>query len=292
MAATADELFDIDPDDPRTPSQQIANALRAAILLGKLTGGDRLPSQHELSRRYGVARETVKAALRILDREQLVVSRQGSGAFVRSRRGPELDLRELWRSAFDRPHVSLDYAGFRGETLANTLPDALDVVRSGRVSVASLRVRLLLVDPAASTGFPRPVDESVSMRAVRPGMAKLTERSVATIRGAVEALVEAGLVGTASVEVRTHLLGPSFKAYILNGERVMFGFYPVTHHFVTAGKTSVELLHPSGWDTTLFGADDGVSMHLSEGAASPPFAQQALAWFESVWSTIAYDYPG
>jgi len=124
-------LRDLDPDDPRTPSQQIANALRAAILMGTFRPGDRLPSQHELSRHYRVARETVKSALQILDREALVVSRQGSGAFVRSRQGTPLDLEGLLRTAFDRPHVSIDYAGFRGETLANTLVPSLREIGAG-----------------------------------------------------------------------------------------------------------------------------------------------------------------
>ena len=70
----------IDPDDPRPASQQIANQLRAAILTGRFRPGERLPSQNELADRYAVARETVKAALRLLREERLIVSRQGSGA--------------------------------------------------------------------------------------------------------------------------------------------------------------------------------------------------------------------
>ena len=39
MPDTADYLDDLDPDDPRTESQQIANQLRAAILTRKLQPG-------------------------------------------------------------------------------------------------------------------------------------------------------------------------------------------------------------------------------------------------------------
>ncbi len=73
------------PDNPRPASQQIASLLRAAILTHRFAPGERLPSQQELGKRYGVARETVKAALRILKDEHLIVTRQGSGAYVRSR---------------------------------------------------------------------------------------------------------------------------------------------------------------------------------------------------------------
>jgi DNA-binding GntR family transcriptional regulator len=38
----------------------------------------------DLAERYGVARNTVGSALRVLRDERLVVARQGSGAFVRS----------------------------------------------------------------------------------------------------------------------------------------------------------------------------------------------------------------
>jgi DNA-binding transcriptional regulator YhcF (GntR family) len=290
---TADDLFDLDPDDPRTPSQQIANALRAAILTDRLASGDRLPSQLDLCRRYGVARETVRSALRILDREELIVSRQGAGVFVRSRRRSPIDLRQLLRSAFDRPHVSIDYAGFRGETLSHTLPDALDEIRAGRVDVRSIRLRMLLADPEAPTPFPRPVDlgdDGHDSDAVRSVLSRLTRDAVATVSNRLSELGAARLVDSATVQVRVHQLGPTFKAYILNDERVLFGFYPVTRYSVTADGRPIELHHPSGWDGTLFGPDDGTDMSLQTGDAGPPFTDQARGWFESVWSSIARDY--
>ena len=38
----------LDPDDPRPPYMQIANALRAAILTKQLAPGEQLPSGNEL----------------------------------------------------------------------------------------------------------------------------------------------------------------------------------------------------------------------------------------------------
>src|SRR5262245_13769121 len=117
MTTEADYLADLDPDDPRTPSQQIANKLRAAILTGSLKPGDRLPSQPDLPARYGVARETVKAALRHLQADRLIISRQGSGSYVRAQTERPVGLRPHIEAAFERPHVSIDFAGFSGETL-------------------------------------------------------------------------------------------------------------------------------------------------------------------------------
>jgi len=57
-------VMTLDPDDPRPPYQQVANALRAAILTKKFAPGDKLPSGSELAQRYGVARMTVQQAVR------------------------------------------------------------------------------------------------------------------------------------------------------------------------------------------------------------------------------------
>jgi DNA-binding GntR family transcriptional regulator len=65
----------LDPEDPRPPSKQIADQLRSAIFSGQLQADTKLPSQNQLATRYGVARETVKAALRQLASEDLIVSR-------------------------------------------------------------------------------------------------------------------------------------------------------------------------------------------------------------------------
>ncbi|MFC5752995.1 winged helix-turn-helix domain-containing protein [Actinomadura rugatobispora] len=80
----ADYLADLAPEDPRPPSRQIAEQLRSAILSGRLQPDAKLPSQNQLSSRYGVARETVKTALRQLASESLIISRKGSGSFVRA----------------------------------------------------------------------------------------------------------------------------------------------------------------------------------------------------------------
>lgn len=283
MSSDADKLAGLDPDDPRTPSQQIANALRAAILRGNYAAGDKLPSQHALVAHYGVARETVKSALRILDRERLIVSRQGSGSYVRTRQGHRLDLEGLLRSAFDRPDVTIDYAGFRGETLANTLPPSLRDIAAGRLAARSLRVRLLLVDPKSIVDFPRRKDGKPTDRALRKVHTELTDAAIDTVSAGVAELTKARLLRSGTVEVRTHGLGPVIKCYVLNGERALVGFYPSTTYSLTVRGESVPMIHPSGWDVVLATPDDAPTY-------GPPFAEQAHAWFESIWSTVAHPY--
>jgi DNA-binding GntR family transcriptional regulator len=72
------------PDDPRPPYLQIADALRQAIRNGELSPGAQIPSTNELALRYGVARNTVRSAVRELTDEGLLVARHGSGVFVRT----------------------------------------------------------------------------------------------------------------------------------------------------------------------------------------------------------------
>jgi GntR family transcriptional regulator len=63
----------------------MADDLRAAIAEGLLGPGDRLPSQRELTERYGTAHATVRQALAVLKGEGLIATYQGRGVFVRGR---------------------------------------------------------------------------------------------------------------------------------------------------------------------------------------------------------------
>src|SRR3712207_7751441 len=119
----------LDPEDPRAPNEQVANALRAAIKTNKLQPGDKLPSGKELAAKYGVARATVQQAIRRLREEGLVFSRQGSGVFVRARTEHAVGLRPHIERAFEQRHVSIDFAGFSGETLHGVIQEPLDKIR-------------------------------------------------------------------------------------------------------------------------------------------------------------------
>ena len=76
-------LGTLDRSDDRAPYRQIADQLRGAIDRGELRPGDRLPSEAELMRHYGVARMTARQAIQELRTEGRVVAEQGRGVFVR-----------------------------------------------------------------------------------------------------------------------------------------------------------------------------------------------------------------
>ncbi|MGH8896248.1 MAG: GntR family transcriptional regulator [Egibacteraceae bacterium] len=90
----------VDRGSDRAVYRQVADALRTAIRTGELVTGQRLPSETELIRRYGVSRNSVRMAVGLLRIEGLVVTEHGRGSFVRARR-PLRRLRSAQRLQTD-----------------------------------------------------------------------------------------------------------------------------------------------------------------------------------------------
>ncbi|WP_324785372.1 FadR/GntR family transcriptional regulator [Streptomyces sp. H51] len=63
-------------------SEQVINALRAQITSGEWPVGSRIPTEPELVEQLGVARNTVREAVRALAHNGLLDIRQGSGTYV------------------------------------------------------------------------------------------------------------------------------------------------------------------------------------------------------------------
>ena len=63
--------------------QQVAEILTIGIRSGQYRPGDKLPSEHELCREYGISRMTVRLALSQLIQQGLVRSVHGKGTFVK-----------------------------------------------------------------------------------------------------------------------------------------------------------------------------------------------------------------
>ncbi|MFE9354042.1 GntR family transcriptional regulator [Streptomyces olivaceoviridis] len=72
--------------------QQVAAAIREAILSGEFAPDSLLPSEAQLMARYGVSRPTVRNAIAALRAEGLIDVRHGKGSFVRSAGQPVLTL--------------------------------------------------------------------------------------------------------------------------------------------------------------------------------------------------------
>ena len=75
----------VDTNDRRPVYQQIADGIKALIARGQLAEGMALPSVRQVAGDLGVNLNTVAAAYRELQDEQLIAIKPGSGAVVASR---------------------------------------------------------------------------------------------------------------------------------------------------------------------------------------------------------------
>lgn len=69
-------------DRPRRLPDEVATSIIDAIENRHLKTGDRLPTEAELSKRFGVARTVVREAISLLRYDGIVESRRGVGAFI------------------------------------------------------------------------------------------------------------------------------------------------------------------------------------------------------------------
>lgn len=273
----------LDPDDPRPPYLQVATQLRAAILTRKFAPGEKLPSGPELAKTFGVARQTIQQAIRELREEGLIVSRQGSGVFVREKTARPVGLRPHIEEAFKRPEVSIDFAGFSGETLHGAVQEALDNIRAGRLTPERISIRLLLPDTDRPWSLPCRADNGQDEPLFRQRAEKITSRHAQAIVDSVHELRDLGLVSQASAQVRISGEPPRFKMYVINREEAFFGYYAVAEHTVALGGAPVTMLDLMGKDTELF------HFALSDGpdSTSAQFVQQSTAWFDALWDNVA-----
>lgn len=96
--------FATDPADELPVGLQLSWRLRALIATGRLASGERLPSFRRLSEWAGVNVNTVRSVYAGLEREGLVVSRQGQGTFVAEGVETAAQLEEIATDALRRAH--------------------------------------------------------------------------------------------------------------------------------------------------------------------------------------------
>lgn len=135
-------LHKVDTGSDRPVFQQIADQLREEIARGGLSVGERLPSEAELMKLYGVARMTVRQALGVLKAEGLIVAEHGRGVFVR----PRPVARRLGSDRFARRHREAGDAAFVADAKAAGQQYMVDNVRITRERPPASVAELLGVD--------------------------------------------------------------------------------------------------------------------------------------------------
>lgn len=72
-------------DGGKTKYYSLMEEIKASILSGEIKAGDKLPSENELSAKYGISRHTVRKALNILENDGYVQAEHGRGTFCSER---------------------------------------------------------------------------------------------------------------------------------------------------------------------------------------------------------------
>ncbi|MBL8724589.1 MAG: GntR family transcriptional regulator [Planctomycetes bacterium] len=121
-------LIRIDPRSAEPIFEQIVFAVKAALARGTATPGDKLPSVRELARDLAINPNTVVRAYEQLERDGVVVRRQGSGCFLTDR-GSELGLvqrRRQLQELLRRAATDAFHLGFTAAEVRTALEQSLE----------------------------------------------------------------------------------------------------------------------------------------------------------------------
>ena len=110
--------FHLDPRSGVATYLQIVQQVKEALRLGTIDVGDQLPTVREVVADLAINPNTVAKAYRDLEREGLVVARQGRGTFIASTLAPaSLRHHEQLRAELERWIVSALAAGLDEESV-------------------------------------------------------------------------------------------------------------------------------------------------------------------------------
>jgi DNA-binding transcriptional regulator YhcF (GntR family) len=276
---------------------QVAADLRGEILDGTWPMGAPLPTHADLTARFNVSRITVQRALKQLQDEGYVVSRQGKGTTVadwrsarrtgRRRESAPKTLKRHVARAFEAEHVTIDAYCLTAETLHNALADPVDRIIEGEITPASIRLRLLLPSLQAQLAVPRRIDgldDDWPLRHLR----RLMSGHAYQIRHRVMALAERLPGADVTVRMRTVAITPTKKTYLLNGREVLEGDYRITKRSMRLEETgeTTEVYDVLGLGALLFRHVRDEGDEESEGSLK---VEESKLWFDSYWDSIATD---
>jgi hypothetical protein len=199
---------------------------------------------------------------------------------------PSIGLRPFIEQAFTREHVVIDFAGFSGETLHGAIQEPLDKIRLGLIKPETVTIRMLLPDTSRPMVLPCRVDDLSDDPDYRARMHQLTSRHAYAIADTLQELTRLGPIREASTQIRAHPAPPLFKMYILNGEEVFFGLYPIVKHNIPFPNGARDIYDLMGKDAVVFHH----SIHSSQ-PADAPYVEQTHTWFNSMWDNISYEFP-
>ncbi|GAA5085656.1 hypothetical protein GCM10023259_098050 [Thermocatellispora tengchongensis] len=198
---------------------------------------------------------------------------------------PPVGLRPHLERAFERQHVSIDFAGFSGETLQGVIQEPLDKIRYGQLKPESVTIRLLLPDTSKPMTLPCKAEDLTDDPDFRARANTIMRRHATAIIDSVNELAARGAVKEAAARIRLHQVAPLFKLYLINGEHAFFGFYPIAEYDLKVNGESRTIYDLMGKDAMMF-------HHSTDNDAGREYIKQSRLWFDSIWNTISREYNG
>jgi len=128
-------LLRLDPRSGTPLFEQLVFQVKRAVAEGQLAEGDKLPSVRELARELGINPNTVVRAIEGLERDGVIVRRQGSGCFVQGR-SQDLAARERRRRLerlFSEAVTEAFHLGFTAEDMRAALAEELGALKGKKV---------------------------------------------------------------------------------------------------------------------------------------------------------------
>lgn len=76
---------------------KIADAIMQYIKDNNLKNGDKIPSERELAQEFDTSRNSVREALRVLEKDHIIEVKMGKGAFITSEKSEDSFYLKLWK---------------------------------------------------------------------------------------------------------------------------------------------------------------------------------------------------
>ena len=129
-------LLRVDPRSSEPLFEQLVFQVKRAVAEGELSPGARLPSVRELAKLLAINPNTVVRAIEALERDGVIVRRQGAGCFV-SDKPSELAARERTRrleGLFARAVTEAFHLGFGAVEIREVVEERLSALETRKRS--------------------------------------------------------------------------------------------------------------------------------------------------------------
>jgi GntR family transcriptional regulator len=127
-------IIRVDPTSPEPLFEQVVFAVKAAVARGTARAGDKLPSVRELAKDLAINPNTVVRAYEALERDGVIVRRQGAGCFLTGRQSDlaTVERRRQLHELLLRAATEAFHLGFSSAEIARAFEKSLEGLKFDR----------------------------------------------------------------------------------------------------------------------------------------------------------------